>query len=104
MIEVKFKPDTFTLEVTGHANHGKKGKDIVCAAISTLFYTLGDSLFSVRDMMAEDIVFSDEDGNGYITCKPKPEYEANVSLIYWTILNGFDMVARNYKKNVVLKL
>ena len=104
MIEVKFKPDTFTLEVTGHANHGKKGKDIVCAAISTLFYTLADSLFSVRDMMAEDIVFSDEDGNGYITCKPKPEYEANVSLIYWTILNGFDMVARNYKKNVVLKL
>ena len=104
MIEVKFKPDTFTLDITGHAEHGKKGEDIVCSAISTLFYTLADSLFRVRDMMAEDIVFSDEDGNGYITCKPKPEYEANVSLIYWTILNGFDMVARNYKKNVVLKL
>ena len=100
MIEIKFNPKTFTIDVTGHAEHGKKGEDIVCAAISTLFYTLAESLYQVRHMMTDDISFSDEDGNGHISCKPKEEYEANISLIYWTILNGFEMVEKNYKKNV----
>ena len=104
MIEIKFNPETFTLDVTGHAEHGKKGEDIVCAAISTLFYSLAESLYKIKHMMAEDVVFSDEDGNGYISCKPKDEYEANVSLIYWTILNGFELIAENYKKNVNLNI
>ena len=102
MITVKFNPETYTLDVTGHAEHGKKGEDIVCAAISTLFYTLADALYEVKDMLSEDIVFSDEDGNGHLSCKPKPEFEANVSLIYWTILKGFELVSKNYEKNVVM--
>lgn len=100
MIEIKFNPTNYTLDVDGHANHGEKGEDIVCAAISALFYTLAESLYAYEDMMEEDINFSDEDGNGHISCKPKAEYEANVSLIYWTILNGFEVVSRHYEKNV----
>lgn len=104
MINIEFKPDTFTLDVTGHAEHGEKGEDIVCSAISTLFYTLAESLYNSKHMLAEDIDFSDEDGNGHISCKPKAEYEANISLVYWTILNGFQLVAENYKKNVNLRV
>ena len=102
MIKIKFNPKTFTLDITGHAEHGKKGEDIVCSAISTLFYTLAEALYESKEMLSEDIVFSDEDGNGHLSCKPKAEYEANVSLIYWTILTGFDLVAKNYEKNVNL--
>ena len=103
MININFNPNTFTLDIKGHANHGKKGEDIVCSAISTLFYTLSQSLYEGADML-EDISFSDKDGNGHLSCKPKAEYEANVSLVYWTILNGFQIVAENYKKNVKLKV
>ena len=102
MINITFNPKTFTLDVTGHAEHGEKGEDIVCSAISTLFYTLADALYQSKHMLADDIDFSDEDGNGHLSCKPKAEYEANVSLIYWTILTGFDLVAKNYEKNVNL--
>ena len=102
MINIEFNPNTFTLDVSGHAEHGKKGEDIVCAAISTLFYTLAETLYSAKHMMSEDIAFSDEDGNGHISCKPKAEYEANISLIYWTILKGFEMVSKEYEKNVTL--
>ena len=104
MINIKFTPKTYTLDITGHAEHGKRGEDIVCAAISTLFYTLAESLYECKHMMAEDIVFSDEDGNGHLSCKPKAEYEANISLIYWTILKGFELVKNNYKKNVRLHI
>jgi uncharacterized protein YsxB (DUF464 family) len=102
MIEIKFNPNTFTLDITGHAEHGKKGEDIVCSAISTLFYTLCEALIQSKHMMKEDIDIEIEDGNGYISCKPKEEYEANVSLIYWTILTGFELIAKNYEKNVSL--
>jgi uncharacterized protein YsxB (DUF464 family) len=104
MINITFNPKTFTLDITGHAEHGEKGEDIVCSAISTLFYTLGEALYESRAMMSEDIVFSDEDGNGHLSCKPKAEYEANVSLIYWTILTGFELIEKNYKKNVILSV
>ena len=104
MIEIKFEPNTFTLDVTGHAEHGEKGEDIVCSAISALFYTLAESLCRVEHMIQDDIVFSDEDGNGHISCKPKEEYEANVSLMYWTILNGMELIAETYEKNVSLNV
>ena len=104
MINITFNPDTYTLEATGHAEHDEKGKDIVCAAISTLFYTLAEALYGVKEMLKEDITFSDEDGNGYISCVPKEEYEANISLIYWTILKGFEIVSATYEKNVTLNV
>lgn len=104
MINITFNPDTYTLEATGHAEHDEKGKDIVCAAISTLFYTLAECLYNSKEMLAEDMVFSDEDGNGHLSCKPKAEYEANISLIFMTILTGFELVANNYEKNVTLSV
>ena len=100
MINITFDPNTYTLDITGHAEHGKKGEDIVCSAISTLFYTLAESLYQSKDMLTEDFEFTDDDGNGHLSCKPKPEYEQNISLIYWTILNGFQIVADNYKENI----
>lgn len=102
MINITFNPKTFTLDITGHAEHGKKGEDIVCSAISSLFYTLAEALYESREMLSEDLVFSDEDGNGHLSCKPKAEYEGNIARTYWTILVGFDLVAKNYKKNVNL--
>ena len=104
MINIEFNPKTFTLDITGHAEHGKKGEDIVCSAISALFYTLAESLSQVEEMIEGSIDFSEDDGNGHISCKPKTEYEANVSLIYWTILNGFEIISTYYEKNVTLNV
>ena len=101
MIEIKFNPGTFTLDIEGHAEYDEKGKDIVCSAVSTLFYTLAESLYTMKDYI-EDLDIDDTDGFGHIECKPKYEYEANISLIYWTILNGFELVAKNYEKYVKL--
>ena len=100
MINITFNPKDLELKVDGHAEHGKKGEDIVCAAISTLFYTLGEALYQSEDMMLSPVVFEDEDGEGYIKCSPKEEYAGNIARTYWTILVGMEMVANNYPKNV----
>lgn len=104
MINIEFNPNTFTLDIKGHAGHGEKGEDIVCSAISILFYTLAETLHSSKHLLAEEIDFNDEDGNGHISCVPKEEYEANISLIYWTILKGLEIVANHYEENVKLSV
>lgn len=104
MINITFHPKTLELKVKGHAHHGKKGEDIVCAAISTLFYTLVEALQQSEDMMASSLSFDDNDGNGYIKCSPKEEYIGNITRTYWTILVGMELIANNYPKNVTFKV
>lgn len=100
MIQIVFKPQTLELTITGHSDYGKKGEDVVCAAVSTLFYTLHTALTYSIDMLKEEPVFRDEEGNGYIGCKPKEEYEGNIARSYWTILTGMEVVAENYPECV----
>ena len=104
MINITFNPQSLELKVDGHAQHGKKGEDIVCAAISTLFYTLVEALHQSEDIMTSPIVFEDNDGKGYIKCFPKEKYIGNVARTYWTILVGMELVANNYPNNVTFKV
>lgn len=104
MIYIVFNPKDLELNVDGHAHHGKKGEDIVCAAISTLFYTLGEALHQSEDMMISPLVFEDNDGKGYIKCFPKEEYTGNIVRTFWTILVGMELVANNYPNNVTFQV
>lgn len=96
MINIDFNPKTLELEIKGHANQDVKGKDIVCSAISTLFYTLGQTLCDSAFMLEENPTIKYKDGAGYIHCKPKAEYEGNVACMYRTILIGLEMLAEEY--------
>ena len=104
MINITFKPETLEMEIEGHSGHGEKGKDIVCSAISSLFYTLGEAIYQSKAMLVEEPIFKDEEGKGYLCCKPKEEYAGNIARSYWTILVGMEMVADNYPKHVTLKV
>ena len=99
MIQITFKPKTMELMVNGHAG-GKKGKDIVCSAVSALFYTLGEALIQSASMLCEEPLIKDADGEGYIVCHPKEEYHGNIARTYWTILVGMQAIAEQYPKNV----
>lgn len=104
MINITFKPETLELEVKGHAEFKKNGEDIVCAAISALFYTLAQSLVDSEEMLIEAPAFKEENGNGYISSKPKKEFEGNIQRSYWTILVGMELIANEYKDFVKLTL
>ena len=103
MINIVFKPNTYELEITGHAGHDVKGKDIVCAAVSTLFYTLGQALAANENNLDDELVFKDEEGHGYIRGIPNPMY-ADADIMYGTIFCGFKMLANQYPGNVSFKV
>ena len=104
MLNITFKPNTLELEIKGHAEYGNEGEDIVCAAISSLFYTLYETLNQSADMQEKAPEFKDEHGDGYLRSYPKKEYEGNIACIYRTILIGLELIATNYTENVAFKV
>lgn len=90
------------LSIEGHADSGERGKDLVCCAVSTLFYTLAQSLIEAypEGMLIKVPSIHEENGNGTISCVANGKYEANISLIWWTIINGFMLLEENYPQNI----
>jgi uncharacterized protein YsxB (DUF464 family) len=104
MINIEFNPKALQLDIKGHAGQEEKGKDIVCSAISILFYTLAQNLHESVEMLKEVPTIKNNDGEGYICCKPKEEYEGNIALMYKTILTGMQLVATEYPEFVTFKV
>lgn len=104
MVNITFEPKNFTLEVTGHAGQDEKGHDIVCSALSMLFYTLAQSVTMSERMLKEEPVIRFDDGNGYIQCTPKEEYIGNISLVHWTIMNGFELLVEEYPQYISFRV
>ena len=89
MVKVAFRPNKWELEITGHAGAGKEGEDIVCSAVSILFYALAKTLTDHEEMFTRPIEVSDIKGNGHIMVKPSPKYEATVRTLFTPILPAF---------------
>ena len=102
MIEIKFKPKTMMVKVAGHAGQAEKGQDIVCSAVSILFYTLAQAVTDSSDLLQDEPLIITNDGDGLVSCKPKEGYEGNIQRTYWTILTGFELLAEEYKEYVKL--
>lgn len=105
MIEIKVDMKKYKVEITGHANYDEKGKDIVCAGVSTLFFTLYNTLADVNEQMLNDLTpkYDEESGMGSVECVPKKEYRGNIQLIYMTVLTGLQLMADNYPDYVCVK-
>ena len=100
MVDIKFNPKELRLSVEGHAGQAEKGKDIVCAAVSVLFYTLAQAVVDSTEMLEEEPVINIEDGNGSVSCKPKQMFLATLQRTYWTVLTGIELLAGEYKEYI----
>ena len=87
MINIKYDMDNMTLFAYGHAGFAEKGKDIVCAAVSTLIFTLINSA---------PCIYDDEE-NVYIRMLRKKD-----RAIFETILKGLSLLAISYPENITL--
>ena len=85
----------YHLKAEGHAGYAIKGDDIVCASVSTIFYTLANYLEQIG---AEDLVGSDED-DFIIECKALFQDEA-VHTAFRMSVFGLSLIAEQYPDNV----
>lgn len=104
MITITYSLKRREMRMKGHADYSEPGTDIVCASASMLFYTLCQSLVSLEDSLATKPKMEMTKGRAAVKCIPKAEHEGTIDVIFWTILNGFHMLAQQYPENVCLKI
>ncbi|MCX7842160.1 MAG: ribosomal-processing cysteine protease Prp [Clostridia bacterium] len=84
--------------IEGHAGYGKKGSDIVCAAVSAIAYTAVGAL----DELAGIRGFSEEDGHMACSLPQDLSFEAKekAEIILKAMYIGLKQVEYSYKKFV----
>lgn len=83
--------DEISVEISGHASHGKKGEDIVCSAISML----GQTLLAYLNVDHDKYDYSMREG--YIWAYAKG---INVRVAFNVIMTGYYLLARDYPDHV----
>ena len=83
------------IRIQGHAGYAKEGEDIVCAAVSTLSYTLMQCL---RDAEDAGIIrgLSQSIESGDIRASYESIHHGTAHTILNTILCGFRMIEEQY--------
>lgn len=85
----------YSLRIKGHAGFSK-GKDIVCAAVSALYYALAET--AQKDEGVYFIKRCESDGSGEIEFTGGKSTEGAFKMA----LEGFSLLEKNFPKNVKL--
>lgn len=103
MIKVTYNYEKNELTITGHAYSGKAGHDLICAGVSTLFYTLVKNAQQLEALKYGKIKeFKAETGEGKLLFKAKNKsVSAAVKNVFCSICVGFEMLAVEYPKNIL---
>ena len=93
------------LTVEGHARSAEVGKDLVCAAASTLACTLAANVDNLANVgQVKKPVIKLEEGNAEISCTPKTRYNSVITLIFDTICIGFELLQEKYPDYITYKI
>lgn len=106
MINVKFreKNGRYIVTVRGHAKSGENGRDLVCAAVSTLTYTLAQN---IRDCYKQGFLklfprIKLSEGDAVICYRPQKEYDASLLILLLGIQRGFQLLESNYSEYMTI--
>ena len=105
MIQVVYHRNFHRLTVTGHAGAAEPGHDLVCASASMLAYTLAANVANMADagQVREPIIRNDA-GDTEISCNPRHNLKASVTLIFDSVCVGFELLAHDYPEYVSYKI
>ena len=101
MIHIVYHRTYHKVTLEGHALSGEHGHDLVCASVSTLAYTLANS---VENMGACGLLREKQsilkEGEAMVICKPAAKYVNIITLVFDTLCSGFEMLAHNFPENI----
>lgn len=105
MIKVIYHRDRNRVSVTGHAQSGEAGHDLVCASASILVYTLASFVENMKDAGQVYHPTADlKEGDALIYCDASKKYKNSITLVFDSICGGFDILAKNYPDNISFEM
>lgn len=93
------------LQVRGHAGAGRRGRDPVCAGVSTVCRGLGRAaeLLGEAGLLAQPPRVRLNGGRAEIAALPCPACRAETALVFWTAEVALHALAEAYPRNVTLE-
>lgn len=101
MIQATYYRKYNRLTVTGHSGAAEHGKDLVCASASMLAYTLAANVANMADNgQVRNPVIKNNEGDAEISCTPRHNLKASVTLVFDSVCVGFELLAHDYPEFV----
>lgn len=96
---IRERGTTVGFELTGHAEQGAYGEDIVCAGVSAIAQT---ALLGITDVLKLDAAYTHE--NGYVRCElsreTSPEDMDKAAIVFDTMIAGLTSLKDAYPKSL----
>lgn len=104
-VQYSLKNGTHRLSVKGHSGYAERGRDIVCAGVSTLTQALAATLSANRGSLLSLDIESDESAASItIAASPITGCESYVSALFSMTLHGMELLSSVYPENVNLNV
>ena len=105
MIEAIYYRKYNRLTVTGHAGAAEPGHDLVCASASMLAYTLAANVANMADNgQVRQPIIKNNEGDTEISCNPRHNLKASVTLVFDSVCVGFELLAHDYPEFVTYEI
>ena len=105
MIQAVYYRKYNRLTVTGHAGSAEPGHDLVCASASMLAYTLAANVANMADNgQVREPIIRNEVGDTEISCNPKHNLKATVTLVFDSVCVGFELLAHDYPDYITYEI
>lgn len=105
MIQVVYYRKYNRLTVTGHAYSDEPGHDLVCASASILAYTLAANVANMADNgQVREPIMKMVEGDAEISCNPRHNLKASVTLVFDSVCVGFALLAHDYPEYITYKI
>lgn len=97
MVDIVYYRRFNRVTVRGHAGTAPAGQDLVCAAVSTLTYTLAENVAQLHRLgkVAEPEIRL-ENGDAEISCTPSGTYKNIVRAFFEAVCIGFALLEEKY--------
>ena len=98
------KDGTVCMQMQGHAETAPKGEDLVCAAATTLAYTLAQAVQFLYEQgwLEEKPKIQIEDGYAFVSASPNGDSLAETLMVFWVSQVGAYVLEHNYPQAVCL--
>ena len=110
MVKVRFDKSedgkSLILTVKGHSGQDDTGRDILCASVSILTYTIAKVVEEMHTAgkLKKKPTIRLESGDAVVTCKPGKAHYNEAFHAYSIVQTGYRLLAQNYPQFVDIKM
>lgn len=104
MIRVEYSRKGLWVSVEGHAESGPFGQDLVCAAVSSLAVTLGESIRAMeKEGKLKNARRELDAGSARLSCEPKYRFRKEAVAVFETVIRGLSCLGWVYPRFIVCR-